>query len=379
MDIFREGDDVDKYAIRESLIRWTQMLPHQPPVHVLNVLWQPDRNGAKQEWELAEHYAKYGYNAFYMRSGHKNGGYDYDADEKKGIDRYAWGGIGDGYHNVTRYGQNEKDPDRKESLGVMMRNWHPGPLAFEFVSDTFSYVYAKAMLAALDMIEKYMKAGQDPKAIWNASKRKILLKKSLPEPKFCNPMYCVVDEVPGCLNYEKPTFGFWGAKVENPDDSLNPHRGELQNWEVWNEDNDVWYSVGKQDTAVFQNRDEKEQEICRHLDQCGGISATSPDNGSVVFRLPKMEVGLVVICGCCGKEVAEEMIMQNNYIEIAYNGAVLDRTTWDVWPNGKCVRLLKKFPTSGAAAMTPTGHAYLSIKALEGMWKKIAISHVITL
>ena len=62
-----------------------------------------------------------------------------------------------------------------------------------------------------------------------------------------------------------------------------------------------------------------------------------------------------------------------------YNGAVLNREDWDVFPNGKCVRLLKRFPTEGAAAMTPTGHAYLSIKALEGLWKPVRISHVITL
>ena len=47
--------------------------------------------------------------------------------------------------------------------------------------------------------------------------------------------------------------------------------------------------------------------------------------------------------------------------------------------NGKCVRLLKKFPTEGTAAMTPTGHAYLSVKALDGLKGPVRISHVITL
>lgn len=131
----------------------------------------------------------------------------------------------------------------------------------------------------------------------------------------------------------------------------------------------MWYGVGRADQAIFQNRDPSEQEICRHLDQCGGISATSPENGMVVFRLPKMEVGLVAICGCCGKDIATEMFLQNNNIEIMYNGAVLNRSNWDLYPTPKCVRLLDKFPTDGAAAMTPTGHAYLSIKALEGLWK----------
>lgn len=92
----------------------------------------------------------------------------------------------------------------------------------------------------------------------------------------------VVDEAPSCLNYERPVYGYWGAKVEDPDDQLNPHRGALQQWEVWQEDVDFWNGVGKQDTVIFQEREDK--EICKHLDGCGGISATSSENGMVVFR-----------------------------------------------------------------------------------------------
>jgi len=73
------------------------------------------------------------------------------------------------------------------------------------------------------------------------------------------------------------------------------------------------------------------------------------------------------------------MFLQNRYIEIKYNGVVLDRAEWDLFPNNKCARLLQKFPTQGTATMTPTGHAYLSIKALEGLNKPVRISHVITL
>ena len=76
-----------------------------------------------------------------------------------------------------------------------------------------------------------------------------------------------MDEVPGCLNFELPTFGNWGARIEDPNDQLNPYAGEAQNWEVWHQNNDLWYMVGKQDTAVFKDREDK--EICRHLVACG--------------------------------------------------------------------------------------------------------------
>lgn len=155
------------------------------------------------------------------------------------------------------------------------------------MSDAFALVYSKAILLALDIIEKDITAGNDPRVIWSASNRKIVSKRSLPEPLRCDPEYCVVDEVPGCTNYELPTYGVRGARVEDPNDDLNPHKGELQKWEIWYEPRDFWHLVSKEDVVYFQDRDDK--EICKHLDNCGGISATSSENGMVVFRLPKME------------------------------------------------------------------------------------------
>jgi len=85
----------------------------------------------------------------------------------------------------------------------------------------------------------------------------------------------------------------------------------------------------------------------------------------------------VVICGCCGKTVAEEMFLNNTNIEISYNGRVLDRTTWDLFPNAKCARLMKTFDAN--AETSSTGHNYLRIKALENLTEPVRISHVITL
>ena len=71
----------------------------------------------------------------------------------------------------------------------------------------------------------------------------MLLKNDLPPPQFCDEVLCVVDEPPGCLNYELPTYGYWGARVEDPNDDLNPYNGEPQNWEIWHENNDLWKMV----------------------------------------------------------------------------------------------------------------------------------------
>ena len=92
-----------------------------------------------------------------------------------------------------------------------------------------------------------------------------------------------------------------------------------------------------------------------------------------------MEVGLVILCGCCGKQVGEELFMNNPLIEISYNTVPIDRSEWDVFPDAKCVRVLKRFPTSGRAAETPTGHAYLAAQILSNNPKPVRISHGITL
>ena len=67
-----------------------------------------------------------------------------------------------GKHQMTRYGDQAVPPPlpatataaqiaaRKKSLGVVFRNWHPGPLGFQVVADGLLYYYTAAMLRALD-------------------------------------------------------------------------------------------------------------------------------------------------------------------------------------------------------------------------------------
>ena len=65
------------------------MLPKQPPLHIFNV-GTNDKNG--QDAELVEYYARYGFNAFYMKSGFVNGGHDYETEKKEmEIDRFSAG------------------------------------------------------------------------------------------------------------------------------------------------------------------------------------------------------------------------------------------------------------------------------------------------
>ena len=376
----------------EMLIRWTQLLPKRPSVHGLQLGLRPD-NGA---WnELAKHYSKVGFNMVYKQQALVNGGHNYTAeennpDETKRFNRFGWGYVGDGYHNTTRYGEDLEEI-RKHSLGTNMRNWHPGPLGFQTVSDVYTYTYTIALLKALDLIEQDLNNGIDPRDTWSESTRLTITKDNLPTPILCDPQYCVVDEPPQCLNFELPTFGVSGASVEhgnfppleeyfdklqspghtaNPtNDNLNPYKDELQNWTMWHTPNDLWYMTNQDDKAYYQDREDR--NVCRHNDACGGISAQTVADGSVVFRLPQMLVGLLIICGM------ESPIYNNTNIEISYNTLVIELDQMDVYPNGKCTRLMKNFTTIEAQQQLETN--YLAIKVLSDMDKPIRITQVITL
>ncbi|CAB9497032.1 expressed unknown protein [Seminavis robusta] len=384
---FEVGDDMDGRKEREKLVRWTQLLPNSPPVHLVNVLFEEaclgqQEGGNPHENEMFEAYQEYGYNAFCMRYAIASGQYQW----KRGDPIFEGQHSGDGLHNTTRYGLNETNAERRESLGVILRNWHPGPLGFQYISDALAYSYTTAMLAALDRIEavmatkKFAKSKTKPivprnhtvaEAAWWRD-RPIIMGQQMKDPLFCDPRYCKVDQAPKCLNLEIPTYGFWGASIAKPNDDLNPFKGENQDWKEYQEGmGDRWHMVNRLEASLYVDK----PEMCQFPDHCAAVEAKSPENGRMVFKLPKMEVGMVIICFCCGKDVAKPQFLDNPNVEVDFNGKILDRSTWDIFPEKKCARVIKEHGT----AVGSHGHSYLSVRLLQGNNQTVRISHVITI
>ena len=137
------------HAVHEDLIRWAQMLPKQPIVHILAV---GGGDPANMYQELINHYAIYGYNLLEMRSALVRGGHDYESEKNREVDpfdRFGWGYVGDGYHDTTRYGEQAEEV-RKKSLGVVMRNWvsilYTDYFRYDHVVDTHSNVICCTVL-----------------------------------------------------------------------------------------------------------------------------------------------------------------------------------------------------------------------------------------
>lgn len=347
---------------RESLIRWAQHMARRPMVHHLVARGKKNtcEGHDKPNVALDRTYAPYGYNAFCIQTGLYFGGHDYDAEVEAGINRFGWKHQGDGYHNTTRYGEELPEGNaRRNSLGVVYRNWHPGPLGFQLASDAFAYVYVTGLLMALDVIEEDMDAGADPLDRWfpEHDSRALRTESSLhrrlhgappplnmPSPLFCDPLYCSTPHPPNCLNYEKPTFGNPGIEVRNQ-----------AGWEAYNVANKWNFMVGKVDIAIIKAMHDKEwEQRCAHLDACGGIYASDATQGALTFALPssRMTAGLVFLCFCCGKQpggqsIAEYMFLNNPNVTVSLNGRALDKEGMDSFPNNKCVRVLRQFGEGG--------------------------------
>ena len=72
---------------------------------------------------------------------------------------------------------------------------------------------------------------------------------------------------------------------------------------MWHETKDFWKKVDEADVLQFSKMETTREYV-----------------SMVVFRLPNMEVGLVVIiCGCCGEKVGETMFLDNRDIEISFD------------------------------------------------------------
>jgi hypothetical protein len=103
---------------REMLVRWALMMPRSPAVHIMNTdeLSSDEECGrAFGTHEMFDAYAQYGANVICLQTGLLLSG------KWKGV---VWGEVGNGIHRTTRYGELANiSQSRRESLGVMFRNW----------------------------------------------------------------------------------------------------------------------------------------------------------------------------------------------------------------------------------------------------------------
>jgi hypothetical protein len=325
--------------------------------------------------KIFDAYAAWGVQGICLESGIKTIGYP----GKK------WGAIGDGKHTTTRYGEDAVPPPlpsdakpaviaaRKKSLGVLFRNWHPGPLGFQVVSDAMFYYYSAAMLRAVATIQAVEAQHTSDKAALRSAlasrweKQPItVLRTDLPSPVHCKPEECRVETPPSCMNVEKPTFGKHQIFLLPMNATMNPYR------EHYDASKEGWsMNVKDEGKGNLVPAEEAHLEGCAHLDHCAGWNGNGKRAGWATFRLPRMDVGRIVVCSPIGKKGAEQFI--NGQVHFVFNGVEMPTPTKAnaIW--GKCVELQKKF---NGPVNDIRGHCHLGVHIDSD--SNVQISHIIT-
>ena len=142
-------------------------------------------------------------------------------------------------------------------------------MGFQVAADAFAYVYVTGLLKALDVIEQDMNDGvnildrwfephDNRRVLGDSSSRQQhspLTLGTLPEPLFCDKIYCSTPHPPSCLNYELPTFGNPGITVKSQGD-----------WAISHNENKWNYEVGKVDIKwIKESNDAEEWKVkCKH-------------------------------------------------------------------------------------------------------------------
>jgi hypothetical protein len=196
------------------------------------------------------------------------------------------GAVGDTLHCTTREGEAlpVAEATRRDSLGVVFRNWHPGPLLFQTVGDALAQRHLLALLRATRMLRH--ESADAAAARWP---RTPTAHHALPRPVLCNAAWCDSAAPPGCANFADPMFGAPQASVDAARTGDGWARGEV---------------FSERENAP---RDERGMKGCLHLDVCSGWSVGNHGHGAphaqaaavsewLTFTLPPMEVGLVVLC-----------------------------------------------------------------------------------
>jgi len=340
----------EEAPFHDLMFRSAMLLEKSPPAHFYKTggSWnsQTNRLDCYGGSKLNDDYPGYGYNAICQEAGLTSGGH-YTGKE--------WGRVGDGYHNTTRYGAQVKNKERQDSLGVEFRNWHPGPLGFEYVSDAMANLYSHNVLDAVTLIEEEWAAGRDPRKTF---KRKLFsIKNDRPGPVYCDPRLCNNEEPPECLNFEIPVFGPHGARIEDPQNNLNPYLGMKQEW-VLKPQPKVDYKMSSKADLLYAEKFDPDLE-CGFPDHCGGIHAPKgPENGHVVFRLPKMTQGIIIVC-VLGK--ADEFL-ESEFLNIEIDQKPIDKSTIKSQCQ-KCMYILDGWPED---LHDDAGHIYLAFNWKEG-------------
>ena len=345
---FENDDDVPEW--HEVFERWALLLDSAPPVIMLNAVNTPwgyplPESALKA---LKRVYGKFGINGLALANALAKTG------KSPGED--AWGKVGDGMHDSTRYGGD----------GVLWRNWHPGPLGHQLFADLLGVLMVEALADAISRLRAFP-TREAAMAAFPHTAPKLERPSELAVTK--SPFLvrlAKMETMPKCLTMEKSAFGEPGISIaDDAADEANPYRdrvkklGEEQAWRTW--------TAGPNLGMVPEKlRDVPE---CAAPDSCGSFTEPPPSPGPgaathappLVFRIPKpVELGLVMLCG--GYDGAETLLRlaKENAFTVELDKSRVDPNTFKALPGSRKCVIVRDGPPIPADA-SKSGAVYLAV------------------
>jgi hypothetical protein len=115
------------------------------------------------------------------------------------------------------------------------------------------------------------------------------------------------------MNVEQPTYGKHQIFLMSMNASMNPYKEHAdatkEGWKMNVKD------AGKGNLVPAE---EQALEGCAHLDHCAGWAGNGRKAGWATFRLPRMDVGRIIVCSPSGKQGAQDFV--DGKVRSAYRG-----------------------------------------------------------
>jgi len=250
----------------------------------------------------------------------------------------------------------------------------PGPLGMQYMADLVSLLYLRALVAAVDDLLAHPARAAAEKR-YPREPEPVLkfpdVVTDMAKPSLSPIMRTLVtlEEAPGCLQLEQMTFG--RAQVvlsDDPGDVLNPYASRVRKL---GSSPSAWSRFVEGPNWNLVPREFRSRKDCVAPDKCSYF--VEPADGSdtpLVFRLPKMEVGLVVVCGF-GKDGGKALI--DEAVAVEFDGEPLPVAGYSLFPDPKCAAVQSAW---SGTVRNAHGHLYLAIMPKAGV--KLKVSEVIT-
>lgn len=371
------------------------------------------QESSKEDIDIfARVYAKYGFNA-YLQERHLslNGKFLGKIWGQEGDGLHNTTRKGESLFNMINNENFEDVMDEVHSQGVVFRNWHPGPLGLQAVADAFTYLYLRAFINAIDRIKQYQESDESIESLQKRFMKKDPamekdFQRNRPHPVHkltpinvmgedaqayrlninrdyfyssgaFNPDSSLINnykgngveavllahilntnslsELPGCLTFEKPTFGRSQIGIENADSPFNPYSDSIESNHYM-----PWEIIEGERTELMPAKDKSRPE-CAQPDRCGAIVSKGADNGWLVLRLPKITLGYVILCfaplGC--RNTRSDFQKSFADYDFEFDGKSVNPTKI-FWSFGKkCVIIQRAFE---GPVEDKTGHLFLGIR-----------------